>query len=166
VLDQFELSNEDLDNLTGKFHTDLIESLSKESHASPLNIQISSLTDNSNLSCNQITSIVLSWRATCISLYQVTNNGNNFDSQPLEKVMLLPSDVKTLDGLVDKLSQYIDEAVKVANTSSVVLVHDFIASDDERLTISCINGPNSWKLEGDSNANIISLLRNSLQAKV
>lgn len=168
VLDQFELSDEDLDNLTGKFHTDLIESLSKESHASPMDVQISPLPESNSLLCNKMPSIVLSWTAAGISIYQVTIDGSYFNAQPIEEMKLLPSHfVMTLHDLVEKLSQYLVEAVKRTNTSSVVVVHDFATSgDDELLTVSCVNASNSWKLEGDGNIDVSSLLRNSLQTKV
>lgn len=166
VLDQFELSDEDLDNLTGKFHTDLIESLSKESHGSPLHVEVSSLTKQNNSYDNKTRSVVLSWTATCISIHQVVINGSDFNVQPLEKMKILPSDIKTLDNLVDKVLEYLIEAMETVDTSAVILVHDFALSDDDKLTISCINGPNCWKLEGDSNSDINSLINSSLQARV
>ena len=166
MLDQFDLSDEDLDNLTGKFHTDLIESLSKHSHGSPLGIQVSPLPEHNGLICNETSSVVLSWMATGIYIYQVTINGNDFNAQPLEEMRVLPSDVKTLDTLIHKLSTNLLEAVKIANTSTVILKHDFAISDDDKLTVSCINGPNHWKLEGDRNIDISSLLKNSLGTKV
>ena len=143
----------------------MIESLSKESHSSPLAVQVSPLPEHNGL-IGDVSSIVLSWTATGIYIYQVTINGNDFNAQPLEEMRVLPKDVKTLDNLIDKLSNNLLEAVKVANTTSVVLKHDFAVSDDDRLTISCINGPNYWKLEGDRNISISSLLKDSLQTKV
>lgn len=110
-----------------------------------------------------MSSIVLSWTTTGIYIYQVKINENDFNAQPLEEMKVLPSDVKTLDNLIDKLSNNLLEAVKIADTNSVVLKHDFALSDDDKLTISCMNG---WKFEGDGNIDISSLLKNSLQTKV
>ena len=152
--------------MTGKFHTDLIESLSKESHGSPLQIQVSPLPKHDGLVCNEMLCIVLSWTPTDISMYQVTVSGDNFNAQPLEKMKLLASDVKTIDDLVDKLLHNLLEAVKIAGTSSVILKHDFAKSDDDGLTISCISAPKHWQLEGDRDIDISSLLKNPLSKKV
>ena len=152
--------------MTGKFHTDLIESLSKESHGSPLQIQVSPLSTQNNLVCNEMSCIVLSWTSTEISMYQVTISGDNFNAQPLEKMEVLASDIKTVDDLVSKLLHNLLEVVKIAGTSCVILKHDFAKSDDNRLTISRINAPKHWKLEGDRDIDISSLLKNSLSKKV
>lgn len=165
MLDQFELSDEDLENLTGKFHTDLIESLYKESHGSPLHVQISPLPEQNSSFSNKTSSVTLLWTATGISIHQVMINGDAFNARPLENMKLLPSDIKTVDVLVDRLSQYLVEAAKIADTSSAILIHDFVTSDDNKLNISCINDPSCWKLEGDRNIDIFSLLKNSLQTK-
>jgi len=156
------MSGDDLENLTGKIQTDLIESLSKESHASPLRVDINPLPNIAGSQTSNQESVVLHWTDTGVFGYRVSECDGNFNVQVQDGVALLPSYVTTLDSLIAELYQLAVKAANVTRNSSVVLVHNF-SLEDGKLTTNCLT---NWNIEGDSSADIIELLKSPIQVQV
>jgi len=162
-LDQFEMSDDDLENLTGKLQTDIFESLSKESHASPLKIDIAPLPTIANSQISNKESVILYWTDTGVFGYRVSDcGGGNFDIQVQDSITLLASDVTTLDSLIAQLYQLAVKAANITRNCSVVIIHGFTPRDG-KLTINCLT---NWNIEGDSDADIIELLKSPIQTQV
>ena len=161
-LDQFEMSGDDLENLTGKLQTDLIESLSKESHASPLRIDIAPLPTITDSQISNKESVILYWTDTGVFGYRVSDCGGNFNVQVQDSVALLSSDVTTLESLIAQLYQLAVKAANITHNCSVVIVHGF-TPEDGKLTTKCLT---NWTIEGDSDADIVELLKSPIQVQV
>ncbi|XP_065883369.1 hexokinase-2-like isoform X2 [Dysidea avara] len=160
-LDQFEMSADDLENLTGKLQTDLIESLSKESHASPIKVDIAPLPTVTDSHISDKESVVLYWTDAGVFGYRVATCGGKFDVQLQDGIALLSSDVTTLDSLIARLYQLAVGAANITRNCSVVLVHSF-TPEDGKLTSKCLT---NWTIEGDSNADIIELLKAPIEVQ-